>query len=896
MKFTLSSAAAAVAALAALTGASPTASPLEKRAGMYDGYKVYQLDVGSDAAKYDAVTAAINQMPSAVSLACDDRHDHIDVAVSPDSVATLEALGVEMKLINEDLGRDIRAEGETKPYVRTIKKRDEAAPLPDMSYFDSYHVLEEHFAFLEDLQAAFPENSETFVAGKSLEGRDIMGIHLWGKAGKGKNEAVVWHGTVHAREWITAPTVEYMAYKLVSGYLKSKCSVNILDQYDFYIMPVVNPDGFVYTHTTNRLWRKNRQVRTGASCVGTDVNRNWPNQWDVPGGSSTNSCSETYRGEAPGDTPENKVLVGQLIAVNAAQGVKFYIDWHSYSQLILLPYGYSCTAVADGLERQMELAGGVAAAIKATNGLDFVYGPTCTTIYQTAGGSNDWVADVLGSELPWAFEMRPQGAAQGGFVITPDNIVPSGEEIWAGMKDLFKNCNIRDGLWTSISVTVQDNDGFSSDQASILTKPDPAIDTKILKSLDFDEMKARSNQIAEPFPNTLQWLLTDPNPTDDEFTELRAQPTGFREWLQSPTNESPFWITGSGFQKTQRGLLLIMLYEILSRQKDLRRGVWSPERYIYYQMAGSGFPAPPEWTLSELKNAISRLLSKISERCQLALFIDGLDKLYVHTRMASSRAIEELRSLHRSSIQNLELQILVKANGVFLWVVLVVENLLTTAENNNDIALIWKLFDALPLGLEELYNAMTRRLDSTQLEGASKMYQLLFRWREVSDEPLHASDFWRAINCQSPARFPPQSVNDDLVKLDSGSRVTGFEPGRWDPLSQMLESTVWRRDKKSRVLSMCKRAIRIEMDTLFLYTNDDDNQCILLHHTNAIIRTVELLLGAQSIPVRALKRMVDEKVRMRTWPQEYWKAISDGIRGKGYSELTNITPKDPAST
>ncbi|KAI6374029.1 hypothetical protein MCOR25_003264 [Pyricularia grisea] len=439
MKFTLSSAAAAVAALATLTGASPTASPLEKRAGMYDGYKVYQLDVGSDAAKYDAVTAAINQMSSAVSLACDDRHDHIDVAVSPDSVATLEALGVEMKLINDDLGRDIRAEGETKPYVRTIKKRDEAAPLPDMSYFDSYHVLEEHFAFLEDLQAAFPDNSETFVAGKSLEGRDIMGIHLWGKAGKGKNEAVVWHGTVHAREWITAPTVEYMAYKLVSGYLKSKCSVNILDQYDFYIMPVVNPDGFVYTHTTNRLWRKNRQERVGASCVGTDVNRNWPNQWDVPGGSSTNSCSETYRGEAPGDTPENKVLVDQLVAVNAAQGVKFYVDWHSYSQLILLPYGYSCTAVAAGLERQMELAGGVAAAIKATNGLDFVYGPTCTTIYQTAGGSNDWVADVLGSELPWAFEMRPQGAAQGGFVISPDNIIPSGEEIWAGMKDLFKN-------------------------------------------------------------------------------------------------------------------------------------------------------------------------------------------------------------------------------------------------------------------------------------------------------------------------------------------------------------------------------------------------------------------------------------------------------------------------
>lgn len=441
MKFTLSSAAAAVAVLAAspLAGASPTASPLEKRAGMYDGYKVYQLQVGSDEAKYNAVTALINELPSVVSLACDDHHDHIDVAVQPGSVAALEALGVEMTLINEDLGSDIRTEGEVLPYVRTIKKRQEVAPLPDKSYFNSYHVLQEHFDWLEDLQAAFPANSEVFVAGKSGEGRDIKGIHLWGSAGKGKNEAVVWHGTVHAREWIGAPTLEYMAYQLVSGYLANDSASKVIDSFDFYILPVVNPDGFVYTHTTNRLWRKNRQERAGARCVGTDVNRNWPFKWDVPGGSSTDSCSETYRGEAPGDTAENKVLVNHTLDVNAAQGVKFYVDWHSYSQLLLIPYGYSCSAVVEGFDRQMKLAAGVSAAIKGVNGLDFVYGPTCSTIYQTAGGSNDWAADVAKIELPWAFEMRPATSGQGGFVIPPSNIIPSGEEIWTGMKYLFAN-------------------------------------------------------------------------------------------------------------------------------------------------------------------------------------------------------------------------------------------------------------------------------------------------------------------------------------------------------------------------------------------------------------------------------------------------------------------------
>lgn len=74
-----------------------------------------------------------------------------------------------------------------------------------MSYFDSYHVFEEHLDFLVDLQKAFVRNSELFVAGESLEGRPIQGIHLWGSEGPGVKPAIVWHGTVHAREWIVAP-------------------------------------------------------------------------------------------------------------------------------------------------------------------------------------------------------------------------------------------------------------------------------------------------------------------------------------------------------------------------------------------------------------------------------------------------------------------------------------------------------------------------------------------------------------------------------------------------------------------------------------------------------------------------------------------------------------------
>lgn len=83
-------------------------------------------------------------------------------------------------------------------------KKDNGSALPDVSYFDSYHKFEEHLQFLKDLSSAFSDNSEVFVAGDSLEGRPLQGIHIWGSGGAGSKPAIVWHGNVHAREWITS--------------------------------------------------------------------------------------------------------------------------------------------------------------------------------------------------------------------------------------------------------------------------------------------------------------------------------------------------------------------------------------------------------------------------------------------------------------------------------------------------------------------------------------------------------------------------------------------------------------------------------------------------------------------------------------------------------------------
>ena len=145
--------------------------------------------------------------------------------------------------------------------------------------------------------------------------------------------------------------IEYLTYQLINGYTTDEVTQYILDSYDFYIIPFVNPDGkspftgycfptsdtishsgFVYTQTNERLWRKNRMppppLPANQSCFGTDVNRNWPFVWDAnPKGASPDPCEQVYRGEAPGNTPENlgiRTLVDELRDLN---GIKLYVDW-----------------------------------------------------------------------------------------------------------------------------------------------------------------------------------------------------------------------------------------------------------------------------------------------------------------------------------------------------------------------------------------------------------------------------------------------------------------------------------------------------------------------------------------------------------------------------------------
>ena len=203
----------------------------------------------------------------------------------------------------------------------------------DITWFNSYHAYADHLTFLTQLVAAHPSNAEIVSVGKSLEGRTITGIHFWGTA-KGK-PAVLLHGTVHAREWIGTMVTEYFAYNLLTNYSTDSAIKALVDKYDFYILPIVNPDGFVFTQSSNRLWRKNRQTTSGSTCLGHDINRNWNFKWSTTGGASTNPCAEDFKGLSAADAPETQVLQAFSNKLSSSGGLKLFIDYHSYSQLFM---------------------------------------------------------------------------------------------------------------------------------------------------------------------------------------------------------------------------------------------------------------------------------------------------------------------------------------------------------------------------------------------------------------------------------------------------------------------------------------------------------------------------------------------------------------------------------
>ena len=148
---------------------------------------------------------------------------------------------------------------------------------------------------------------------------------------------------IHAREWIAPAIATYTINELLT---KRNTYADLLNEVDIYILPNANPDGYEYSRSSDRLWRKTRQPHGSAlGCVGADPNRNFDVAWGGLG-TSTNKCSEIYTGPAPFSEPETAAM-RNFIMNRANADWRVYTALHSYAQMILTPWGYTYDLPSD---------------------------------------------------------------------------------------------------------------------------------------------------------------------------------------------------------------------------------------------------------------------------------------------------------------------------------------------------------------------------------------------------------------------------------------------------------------------------------------------------------------------------------------------------------------------
>jgi murein tripeptide amidase MpaA len=150
--------------------------------------------------------------------------------------------------------------------------------------------------------------------------------------------AIVMNSAVHAREWITVTSTQYLITQLLNGYGTDPVATDLLNTFRWRIVPIMNPDGYEYTWSTNRMWRKNRR-QISSICTGVDNNRNWGKGWV-----SQFVCDETY----PGTSAFSEIETQSMAAfVRESENAIAYIDVHSYSQLWMYPWGDTSKPVKD---------------------------------------------------------------------------------------------------------------------------------------------------------------------------------------------------------------------------------------------------------------------------------------------------------------------------------------------------------------------------------------------------------------------------------------------------------------------------------------------------------------------------------------------------------------------
>ncbi len=291
--------------------------------------------VGQLATSYAKVEVAINQVEDIQHLAdlglvldhySGDPKKAIQFYVKHEELDVLESSGLAFKILIDDF-YDFYKKRQLKEQAKlsTITKKKNTTANFGFGSMGGFYTLAEVEEQLDLMKSMYPNliTAKTSI-GNSNEGRPIWSVKISDNPDVRESEPVVYYDALHhAREPLSmASTINYM-YWLLENYGTDPAATYIINERQLYFVPVVNPDGYEYNRLTHPngggLWRKNRRVNAGGSCIGVDLNRNYEYLW-VNGAttscSSTNICSDVYRGASAFSEPESVAVRDFLDDIN----------------------------------------------------------------------------------------------------------------------------------------------------------------------------------------------------------------------------------------------------------------------------------------------------------------------------------------------------------------------------------------------------------------------------------------------------------------------------------------------------------------------------------------------------------------------------------------------------
>jgi hypothetical protein len=383
-------------ALLALLGAGALTTPVvaAKPRSAVKAYVVDGVRTSLDRSRIAATGAAIVEAD----------HGSLVVTASASDVRKLRALG------------RYRVTRQVQPKAPTRREGGQTARAADFPTADSrYHSYAEMTNETAAIAAAYPSIVSRSSIGRTYQNREIWALKVSDNVTTDEAEPeVLFTHNQHAREHLTVEMAMYLLNELTTKYATDARIRSVVDSREIWIIPSVNPDGAEYDVSTGSyaMWRKNRQPTAGSSSIGTDLNRNWSFQWGCCGGSSATPSSETFRGPGAFSAPETQ-RVRDFVAsrrVGGVQQIKTGIDFHTYSELILWPYGYTTADTTPTMTADVRNTfASIGQNMATTNG----YTPEqASDLYIADGTIDDWLWGAEGI-FGYTFEMYPTTSSPG---------------------------------------------------------------------------------------------------------------------------------------------------------------------------------------------------------------------------------------------------------------------------------------------------------------------------------------------------------------------------------------------------------------------------------------------------------------------------------------------------